>query len=136
MARVILPTGSFGMFMYKGVPFGVTLERTFDDGNGGQRVVLPDGMTICKRTQYIKGGYATYELIVAGHDRVLFHIGNKENDSLACVLVGESFFDFNAALGIQDPGIADSKGGFREFMELADSIAEFPLFVTTVKELQ
>lgn len=134
IARVIRPAGSFGMLMFGWQPFAVSLERTFDDEGNAQRVVVPDGISTCRKSHYNKGGYDTYEIIVPGHDRVLFHIGNKEIDSIACILVGLDFFDFDPKPGIQDPGIAGSRDGFREFMELADGIAEFPLFVTTVKE--
>lgn len=124
------------MLMYGWMPFAVTLERTFTESNGAERVVLPDGMSTCGKSRYNKGGYDTYEIAVAGHSRVLFHVGNKEVDSEACVLVGENFFDFDPKPGIQAPGIADSKGGFREFMELAAGVDMFPLFVTTVREVQ
>lgn len=134
IARVIRPAGAFGMLMFQWQPFGVSLERTFDDA-GGQRVVVPDGYSLCKSDFYHAGGYKTYEIQVPGHDRVLFHKGNKEVDSKACVLAGESFADFDPKPGIQDAGIADSKGGFAEFMQLAAGIAEFQLFVITIKEV-
>jgi len=115
-----LEQGCFGTLLHDGTPFAVTLERTFDD----LKPVIPAGVHHCTKTVYQKGGYETYEIHIAGHDRVLFHKGNVETDSMACVLVAESF----AVIG-NVAGIADSKQGFEEFMALADGIPEFDLEV-------
>lgn len=112
--------GAFGVLLFQGRPFAVTCERTFENN----RVVIPAGTLICKRTKYFRGGYDTYEIIVPGHSRVLFHKGNRETDSEACVLVAESFAE---AAG--QTLIADSKGGFEEFMRLANGVPEFSLSV-------
>lgn len=113
--------GRFCAFLCHGRPFAVTCERTFEN----LRVVVPYGISKCKRTTYLKGGYETFEIIVPGHSRVLFHRGNKEKDSEACVLVAESFsvIDGQTAIG-------DSKNGFAEFMELTRGLAEFDLLVS------
>lgn len=121
-----LEAGQFGVLCYEGRPFAVTLERTFEN----LRTVIPAGIHRCKLTKYIKGGYPTYEIEVAGHDRVLFHRGNLETDSLACILVAESFAMFGDVAGV-----ADSKHGFDEFMMLAqdangNQVAEFELEIT------
>jgi len=131
IVRVIRPQGAFGMLLHQGTPFAVTLERTFDIGAGGQRVVVPDGVSLCKLDYYHKGKYPTYEIQVEGHDRVLFHKLNLEEESQACIGVGESFHDFDPAQGLQKPGIADSRGGFSEFMTLSSGVPQFELYVTT-----
>ncbi len=120
------PQGCAGVLCFEGWPFAVTLERTFDD----LRVVVPGGILRCTLDKYHKGGYPTYEIQVAGHDRVLFHKGNLETHSEACILVAESFAVFG-----QVGGIADSKHGFDEFMMLAqdangNQVQEFELEVT------
>lgn len=120
------------MLMYRWQPFAVSLEWTFAV-DGVQHVVVPDGLSACRRRRYFKGGYDTYEIMVPSHTGVLFHIGNREVESKACVLVGKDFKDFNPAPGLQDSGIGDSRVGFAEFMDLADGHEEFPLFVTTVE---
>lgn len=104
-----------------GRPFAVTCERTFENNVP----VIRNGVYRCVKTKYIKGGYPTFEIIVPGHTRVLFHRGNKETDSLACVLVGENFAMFDGVTGI-----ADSKGGFDEFWNLVKNLDEFDLSVT------
>jgi hypothetical protein len=104
-----------------GVPFAVTVERTFENF----RPVIGNGVYSCHRDYYNKGGYPTFEIAVPGHTRVLFHKGNKETDSLACVIVAESFGMLNDA-----PAVLDSKGGFAEFMSKLEGDNIFYLEVT------
>jgi hypothetical protein len=115
--------GAFGVLLKQDIPFAVTLERTFEN----LRVVVPTGTVVCKSSTYYKGGYPTYELIVEGHSRVLFHKGNKEEHSRGCVLVAESFHDFGDV-----PGVANSAGGFKEFMKLTEGVPAFRLEVSSV----
>lgn len=115
-----LPEGCFGAALHLGVPFAVTLERTFDDG----QPVIPAGTYDCKRSYFHGGGYETYEISVPGHSRVLFHKGNIEVDSAGCVLIAESF----GVLG-REVAILDSKGGFSEFMSRVNGVGEFQLSV-------
>lgn len=117
----ILPQGCFSVLLWKDVPFAVALERTFADG----RPVIGNGIYDCVRSYYHKGNYATYEIKVAGHDHVLFHKGNLETDSLACVLVGECFGMLNGTAAILQSG-----AGFAELMDKAKSFTEFQMLVT------
>lgn len=112
----ILDEGCFGVLKWDGRPFAVSLERTFED----RRVVIPSGFALCKRSFYTKGGYPTFEITVAGHTRVLFHKGNVEEDSEACVIVAESFGQLHG-----QTAVLDSRGGFDEFMRLATGLQEF-----------
>ena len=85
--------GCFSVMKWKtleeedGRPFAVAVERTFEN----LRTVIGNGLVLCTRDFYHKGGYETFEIQVEGHDRVLFHRGAIEDHSLACVVVGESF---------------------------------------------
>lgn len=117
----VLPSGCFSGFLFRGVPFAVTLERTFDK----DAPVIESGIWRCKRDFYHAGGYPTFEIIVPGHTLVKFHKGNREKHSRACVLVGEQFAVFDG-----EPGIAQSGAGFDEFMRLAAGVSEFDLAVT------
>ena len=118
--------GACGVLSKNGVPFAVTLERTFGEKND---VVIPPGRAVCKLSRYYKGGYPTYEIEVEGHSRVLFHKGNKEEHSRGCILVAESFHMFGS-----QPGIANSAGGFKEFMVLTGSVKSFILHITETPE--
>jgi hypothetical protein len=107
--RTLRPEGAFGiMFDFAGIPFAVTLERTFEDG----KTIIPPGIHDCHKTKYITGGYDTFEIEVPGHSRILFHKLNTENQSKGCIGIGEKFEDFNGT-----PGIAESKQGFEQFWQ-------------------
>lgn len=112
--------GCFSVLLIEGQPFAVTCERTFEDG----LPVIKAGEHRCKRDFYNKGGYETFEIEVEGHDRVLFHKGNKETDSKACILVGESFTVMDGVTAI-----AQSGDGFKEFMARLEDVEEFTLEV-------
>ena len=112
--------GCFSVLLWDGRPFAVSVERTFDD-----RVVIGNGVYSCKRDFYHKGGYPTFEIYVVGHHRVLFHKGNLETHSEACIIVAESF-------GVLEgqTAVLDSAGGFNEFMRLAEGLDEFKMEVS------
>lgn len=123
----VRPEGAFGVLLQTvgpkdniGVPFAVTLERTYDHPNGRQMVKIPIGRWGCARTHFHRGGYDTYEIIVPGHTRLLFHKGNVEAHSDGCVLVGESFTEV---------GVAASAVGLAQFLSRVGGRAEFELEV-------
>jgi len=103
--------GVFGVLVsFLGLPFAVTVERTLD----GVEPVIPAGVYECKKRRYNKGGYDTFEIAgVVGHDLLLFHKGNKETDSLGCVIVGEKFEYLDG-----EPAVLESGHGFDEFWKL------------------
>lgn len=113
--------GAFSVLLWEGRPFAVSVERTFERN----RTVIQNGFYTCRRDFYHKGGYETFEIEVYRHDRVLFHRGNKELDSEACICVAESF----ARLG-EITVVMDSKRGFDEFMELTTGLQRFHMEVT------
>jgi len=112
--------GCFSVLLWEGKPFAVSVERTFEDGP-----VIRNGTYLCTQSFYHKGNYPTFEIHVPGHDRVLFHKGNTEDDSLACVVVAESFGELHGKTAV-----LDSKGGFGEFMALTAGLNEFEMEVT------
>src|SRR5258706_2032937 len=118
---VVRSDGCFSVLLWDTRPFAVSVERTFDDLS----TVLRSMIYPCKRDFYHHGGYETFQIIVPGHDRVLFHKGNKEIDSMACVCVAESFTRMDGVTAI-----ADSAHGFEEFMALTAGLDGFDLIVT------
>lgn len=121
--------GCFGvLFDGDGKEFAVFLMRTFDDDKApnGQRVVVGPGEFVCKKSKYHKGGYETFEIIVEGHTKVLFHKLNWESQSEGCMGVGESFEVIDGKYGI-----AQSGKGFEEFWE---KYKQFDQFILEVKE--
>ncbi len=109
--------GAFGVLLWDGRPFAVTVERTFEN----LRIVIPpgDGL-LCTPSYYYKGDYPTWEITVPGHTRVLFHKGNLEEHSEACVIVAESFGEIKGKTAV-----LDSRGGFTELMKLTTGLKSF-----------
>ena len=105
-----IPAGAFGVMLHDGAPFAVTLERTYE----GERIKIPAGVYLCKRDFYHRGGYPTYEIPLAGHDRLLLHKANVETELDGCIALAEQYSMFGAV-----PGVGNSKGGFDEFMQRA-----------------
>ena len=116
----IAEAGAFGVLLQAGIPFVVTLERTFER----RRVVIPPGEWRCRRTVFRKRGYPTYEVLVPDHERVLIHIGNLEEDSTGCVLLGMEFGELQGR-----PAVLLSRLAFREFMRRAQARPELRLRV-------
>jgi hypothetical protein len=74
--------------------------------------VIPEGTYDAVPTFYHKGGYNTFEIVpVPGHSRLLFHVGNVEEDSLGCVLIGSSFGQVGGKAAI-----LGSRAAFQRFM--------------------
>ena len=117
----ILEQGCYSVLLWDGVPFAVSVERTFSEG----QPILVNGLYDCVRDFYHKGGYETFEIIVEQHDRILFHKGNVETDSLGCVIVAEKFgvLEGNTA-------VLESKEGFGELMEKATGLKRFVMEVS------
>lgn len=116
--------GAFGVMKHLGVPFAVTLERTY--ANPAEPVVkIPPGKYRCTKTWFIHGGYWAYEIHVPGHERILIHKGNVQMDVDGCVAVGESFDPVNGTQGIVQSG-----KGFDEFMRRAANAQEFLIEVS------
>jgi hypothetical protein len=126
----VAPEGAFGVLLQDGVPLGpVTIERSYPVAASMPRslqfVKIPPGRYRCKRTRFLRGGYDTFEITgVVGHDRLLFHAGNSENDSEGCVLVGQRF----GRVG-PNPGVLSSRMGFAEFMQFMGRREVFELLV-------
>ena len=134
--RRVGEVGAFGMMFHRDdkarlVPFCCTLERSYEENSESFEAKIHDGLHYCSRTKYHKGGYETYEVHIVGHDRILLHKGNWPEDSEGCILLGETFTDFDSAVGIQNAVIGQSAKAFDEFMKLAGSVESFFLEVVT-----
>lgn len=113
--------GCYSVLLWDGVPFAVSVEHTFEE----LRTVVKNGIHECTRDRYHKGGYETFEIQIKGHDRVLFHRGNTEEDSRGCIIVGESFGALKGRVAVMD-----SMKGFQEFMDLTAGLSSFFMEVT------
>ena len=113
----IIPDGCFSVLLWQGIPFAVTGERTYPDGQRGTQIVkIAPGTYDCFRAFYNRGGYEVWQ-IVGGQvtrDRLIyFHKGNVEDDVDGCVAVGEQFGFLGGKVAVLRSG-----EGFKELMTL------------------
>jgi hypothetical protein len=121
----VVPDGAFGILKVDGLPWLATLERTYPISGVLQLVKIPAGTWTCKRTEFNRGGYDTFEVTgVPGHSRLLFHIGNSETDSEGCILLGRRFGALQGHWSVFDSRLA-----FYEFMGRFTAKDEFTLRV-------
>lgn len=114
--------GCFSEMWWDGTKFAVSVERTFDDE---RPAINADGEYLCVATRFIRGGYDTFEVMVAGHSRILFHKGNTELDSIGCVVVGDRF----GRIG-DKTAVLDSKKAFERFVTLTAGLKQFTMKVS------
>ena len=120
--------GTFGVMVFKNIPFALTLEREWLDNRPSIGDVpgscIHAGEYICKRVNSPRFGNTFEVTDVNGRTHILFHKGNLDDDSRGCVLVGEEF----GVLG-SDSGILNSKHGYNEFMALMADTDEFRVVI-------
>lgn len=126
------PDGIFSeLFDESGIHVCFCLEHAYAFNGSGFLPKLPSGSYICQRGQHQLYGmpkaFETFEITgVPGHTDILFHVGNFNNDSEGCVLVGENIL-IGPANGIQT--LSHSMTTFAKLMELQLGINEFMLEV-------
>lgn len=102
--------GTFGTLVVDGKPICNTLEPYHRD-NQKNVSSIPTGQYICK--PYNSEKYKnTYEVTgVQNRTSILFHSGNWDDDTMGCIILGESF----GTIG-NDWIVADSKVAMEEFL--------------------
>ena len=120
------PHRTFGVLLDDdGDPFAVTLEDPWN-GNETDISCIRPGRYICRKRHSPRHG-DTYEVTnVEGRTHILFHVGNTEENTKGCILVGEEF----GYLG-GDPAIINSGKGYREFMR---KLFEHPTFLLNIRD--
>lgn len=98
-----------------------TLEHSYND-----KPKVPQGEYKCVRGQHKLAhqdhSFETFEVTgVPDHTGILFHVGNFDNDSSGCILLGLS------AGGTQ---LFSSREAFQKFMALQQGVDSFTLIVT------
>jgi|TARA_R110000796_G_scaffold54030_4_gene126542 hypothetical protein len=93
--------------------------------------IFPAGEYKCVRDWYHTGDYETFEIIVAGRDRILFHGANYARQLEGCVAPGQS-------RGLTEDGdlaVWNSKKAHQEYMASLDGLDEHSLTVFWADEL-
>lgn len=99
----------------------LTLEHSY-----GLLPKVPKGDYVCKRTVWHKKGVETFEITgVPNATRILFHTGNKEQDSEGCVLLGLARIEGNDGAMV----VTSSKDAYKRFMAYLEGVNEFNLTV-------
>jgi len=125
--------GIFGSLMDSdGNQIATTLEHAYPTGNGDGSYApkLIPGIYKCVRGMHqlahMRAPFETFEITgVVGHTNILFHVGNFNDDSEGCVLLG-------AATTLGPKGtqmLINSRSTFAKFMRLQDNVTEFLLTV-------
>ncbi len=123
-----LDWATFGVMKYNRVPFAVTIERAWKN-NEKMISAIPCGLyTMQRRAATSNIPYVHFVLLnVPGNrDGIAIHKANLASQLEGCIAVGESFDPVSVKGNPEEPGIAQSGEGFREFMEIlnGDDIAQ------------
>jgi hypothetical protein len=107
-----------------------TLEHAYPTSSG-YAPKIPAGTYVCVRSLHRLHGmtedFETFEITgVTGHEGLLFHWGNYNNDSEGCVLVGQDL----KALSTGERMITNSRAEFAAFMALQEGVDTFTLVVS------
>lgn len=109
-----------------------TLEHAYRNKDGTYSPKIPDGTYQCIRGMHRLEGmpddFETFEITgIDGHSNILFHIGNFNEDSEGCVLVGSAIKQ-SANYWI----ISNSRVAFTNFISLELGQDVFTLVVTSI----
>lgn len=107
-----------------------TLEHAYTNDNGNWEPKLPIGLYLCRRGKHTLEHHAypfeAFEIMnVPNHTNILFHVGNFNNDSQGCVLLGEKMNQSERGSLM----IGYSKSTFDKFMNFHRGVEEFNLTV-------
>lgn len=94
----------------------VTLEHSYFGTGNAYVPKIPGGTYLCVRGSHRlhadRPAFDTYEVTgVSGHQGILFHCGNTENDSEGCILLGKEAVEKDALRSL-----ICSRDAFKEFM--------------------
>lgn len=106
-----------------------TLEHAYRDHNGIYFPLVHPGVYDCllgtHRLKKMPDFFSTFEVTgVKGHSGILFHVGNYDQDSEGCILIGEQII-----LDTKFAMINHSHESYLKFMELQKDILAFRLTV-------
>lgn len=105
----------------------VTLEHAYPVASSFMPKI-PPGIHMCVRGEHrlshMTHDFTTFEIMVNGHNDLLFHWGNYNADSSGCILLGEYTSNYNG-----QKFITNSRKTFEQFMQLQGQYTHFELTV-------
>ncbi len=116
--------GTFGVLTNQdGHPLILTLENPWKD-NIPYKSCIPFGTYTIKRHLSPKFGETFMVTDVPNRSHILFHCGNQHTDTYGCILTGEEFTHFEqpSKPGVANPGVSESRNGFKKFMNHMDGV--------------
>ena len=123
LQRVVnTPDGMFGVLLDEHFPVCVTLENPWLE-NQTFVSCIPAGNYICKPFSSDQHGETWEVTKVKGRTAILFHVGNTEDETEGCILLGTAF----GALDV--PAVLHSKNAFELLTAIVDGETEFMLTV-------
>ena len=113
---------------FMGNHFCYVLEHAYPVNGSGFQPKLMAGDYACARGMHSlhsnPKAFETFEVTgVQGHTGILFHVGNFNNDSDGCLLLGDKIVPGAPQI------VSNSITTFAKFMELQDGVSEFMLTV-------
>lgn len=105
----------------------ITLEHAYESSNGIYIPKIPDGSYVCVRGTHqlihMKNPFETFEITnIHGHTNILFHVGNVNEDSEGCVLLGKER---------QGSSITESRLAFSDFMNRQQDLDSFNITIVS-----
>ena len=113
--------GVFGVLTLNGHTVCLTLERPWLDNKPDISCIPPD-IYLCKRVDSPAHGDTFKILNVPARSDILFHVGNKVDESSGCILLGSEYGELEDQRAVLSSGKAFSK-----FMTLMEGVDAFPL---------
>lgn len=115
--------GVLGALVIDGSVLAATLEPP-DLNNRRNVSCIPTGSYFCRRIQSSRFG-STFEICaVPDRDHILFHAGNRVEDTSGCVLLGQYWGKLSG-----DRAVLNSGKTFDKFMKLMENVHECALVV-------
>ena len=111
--------GIIGILTIDGKAFCYTLQPDERDAHFS----IPEGSYAVKRF-HGRTYPDTFEIVVAGHTALLFHILNQEDESEGCIGLGKMVGNINGKRAILGSGDA-----FKEFMRIMGDVQEADMFI-------
>ena len=116
--------GTLGVMLVQDLAFCITLEP--EDLDNQRRIsCIPEGVYLCKRVQSPRFGNTFEVTDVPGRSHILFHAGNTEDDTMGCILVGNTFDKLRGKRAVLNSGQT-----FKRFLKLLDGESQFWLTIS------